>query len=103
MGDHLTVWDSTQYIFAVRQQVAECLGMPLDRVRVLSPFMGGGLGAKIGAGKHAIIAALAARRTGRPVRFFLTRVEESQAAGERPKSAPSLPRLRSTLIPVRSR
>jgi xanthine dehydrogenase YagR molybdenum-binding subunit len=85
-GDHLTLWDSTQYIFAVRQQVAESLGLSLDKVRVLSPFMGGGFGAKIGAGKYAIIAALAARQTGRPVRFFLTRVEESQAAGERPKS-----------------
>jgi xanthine dehydrogenase YagR molybdenum-binding subunit len=85
-GDQLTLWDSTQYIFAVRQRVAACLGIPLDKVRVLSPFMGGGFGAKIDAGKYTVLAALAARQTGCPVRFFLSRAEESQAAGERPKS-----------------
>ena len=53
---------------------------------MLSAFTGGGFGAKIGAGKYAVIAALAARQTHQPVRFFLTRVEESQAAGERPES-----------------
>lgn len=85
-GDRLTVWDSTQYIFAVRQQVAESLNVSLEKVRVLSAFTGGGFGAKIGAGKYAVIAALASRQTHRPVRFFLTRAEESQAAGERPQS-----------------
>ncbi len=85
-GDRLTVWDSTQYIFAVRQQIAECLGVSLEKVRVLSAFTGGGFGAKISAGKYAVIAALAARQTHQPVRFFLTRAEESQAAGERPES-----------------
>jgi xanthine dehydrogenase YagR molybdenum-binding subunit len=85
-GDRLTVWDSTQHIFGVRRQVAAALGIPMDKVRVLSPFMGGGFGSKNGAGKYTVIAALASHALGRPVRIFLTRVEESQAAGKRPRS-----------------
>ncbi len=85
-GDRLTVWDSTQHIFGVRRQVAGALGIPMDKVRVLSPFMGGGFGSKNAAGKYTIIAAHASRTLGRPVRIFLSRVEESQAAGKRPRS-----------------
>jgi xanthine dehydrogenase YagR molybdenum-binding subunit len=85
-GDFLTVWDSTQHIFGVRRQVAVALGIPMAKVRVLSPFMGGGFGSKNSAGKYTVIAALAARQTGRPVRIFFTRIEESQAAGKRPRS-----------------
>ncbi len=85
-GDRLTVWDSTQHIFGVRRQVAVSLGIPMDKVRVLSPFMGGGFGSKNAAGKYTVIAALASRFLGQPVRIFLTRIEESQAAGKRPRS-----------------
>ena len=85
-AERLTVWDSTQHIFGVRRQVAAALGVPMDKVRVLSPFMGGGFGSKNGAGKYTVIAALASRALGRPVRIFFTRIEESQAAGKRPSS-----------------
>jgi len=85
-GDQLTVWDSTQHIFGVRRHLALSLGLSMDKVRVLSAYMGGGFGSKNGAGKYAVIAALAARQTGRPVRLVFTRAEESQAAGKRPRS-----------------
>jgi xanthine dehydrogenase YagR molybdenum-binding subunit len=85
-GGLLTVWDSTQHIFGVRRQMASALGIPLDKVRVLSPYMGGGFGSKNTAGKYTVIAALASRQTGRPVRVFFSRIEESQAAGKRPRS-----------------
>jgi xanthine dehydrogenase YagR molybdenum-binding subunit len=85
-GDALVIWDSTQHIFGVRRQLAVALGIPMDRVRVLSPFMGGGFGSKNGAGKYTVIAALAARMTGRPVKIMNTRPDESQAAGKRPRS-----------------
>ena len=85
-GDSLTLWDSTQHIFGVRRQVAVALGIPLDRVRVLSPYSGGGFGSKNGAGKYSVMAALAARQTRRPVRLVFSRIEESQAAGKRPRS-----------------
>jgi xanthine dehydrogenase YagR molybdenum-binding subunit len=75
----LTIWDSTQHI-------ASALGMPLDKVRVISAFMGGGFGSKNSAGKYTVIAALASRQTGRPVRLVFNRIEESEAAGKRPRS-----------------
>jgi xanthine dehydrogenase YagR molybdenum-binding subunit len=82
-GDTLVVYASTQYIWGVRSNVADALGLPRDRVRVVCEYMGGGFGAKNGAGDYTPIAAELARRTGRPVRCALTRREENQAAGNR--------------------
>ena len=83
-SDELTVWDSTQNIFGVRGQLASRLGIPLAKVRVISRYMGGGFGSKNDLGKHTVLAVLAARRTGRPVRIMLSREEELLAAGHRP-------------------
>ncbi len=82
-GEQLIIWDSTQHIFGVRAQVAGMLNLPLDRVRVIKKFMGGGFGSKNNAGKYTVIAALAARMTGRPVKIMLDRIEENLAAGNR--------------------
>ncbi len=82
-GDHLTIWDSTQGIFRVRSDVAEILGMPLNRVRVISDYVGGGFGSKQESGKYTILAALLSRRTGRPVKIMLSRQEENLVAGHR--------------------
>jgi CO/xanthine dehydrogenase Mo-binding subunit len=82
-GDTLVVHISTQYIWGIRDEIAEQFGLRPDRVRVICEFMGGGFGAKNGAGDYTRIAAELARRTGRPVRCALTRREESQAAGNR--------------------
>ncbi|HSX23454.1 MAG TPA: xanthine dehydrogenase family protein molybdopterin-binding subunit, partial [Gaiellaceae bacterium] len=83
VGDTLNVYTSTQYIWGVRQEVAEALGIPQDKVRVVCEFMGGGFGAKNSAGEYTFVAAELARRTGRPVRCALTRREENTAAGNR--------------------
>ncbi|MGI8420843.1 MAG: xanthine dehydrogenase family protein molybdopterin-binding subunit [Gaiellaceae bacterium] len=82
-GDRLTVHTSTQYIWGVRSEVAEKLGMPEDKVQVVCRYVGGGFGAKGEAGSYTILAALLARQTGRPVRCALTRREENLAAGNR--------------------
>jgi CO/xanthine dehydrogenase Mo-binding subunit len=83
-GDRLTVWDSTQGVFDVQQGLAGALKLPLSSVRVICQYMGGGFGSKIGNSKRAVIAALLARQTGRPVRLFLSREETFVAAGNRP-------------------
>jgi xanthine dehydrogenase YagR molybdenum-binding subunit len=83
VGDTLEVYISTQYIWGVRDEVAEGLGLPPDKVRVVCEFMGGGFGAKNDAGEYTFIAAHLARETGRPVRCALTRREENLAAGNR--------------------
>ncbi len=83
-GDQLIIYDSTQNIHGVRDGVAEFLGLHRNQVRVIKQYMGGGFGSKNGAGKFTVLAALLAKQTGRPVRFFLDRVEENLSAGNRP-------------------
>ncbi|MCS7198582.1 MAG: xanthine dehydrogenase family protein molybdopterin-binding subunit [Candidatus Bipolaricaulota bacterium] len=85
-GDSLTVWDSTQHIFGVREGLARLLGLPLHRVRVIKKYMGGGFGSKNNLGKYTVIAALGAKMTGRPVKIVLDRHEENLATGNRPAS-----------------
>jgi CO/xanthine dehydrogenase Mo-binding subunit len=82
-GDGLDVYVSTQYIWGVRDDLAEAFDVPPDKVRVVCEYMGGGFGAKNGAGQHTFIAAELARRTARPVRCAMTRREENLVAGNR--------------------
>jgi CO/xanthine dehydrogenase Mo-binding subunit len=79
----ITIYISTQYIWGVRKQMAERLGLPPDRVRVVCHAMGGGFGAKNNPGDYTSIAAELAKRTARPVRCALTRREENLASGNR--------------------
>jgi len=80
----LTLWQSTQGVYRVQSQAADILGMPLSKVRVIGRYMGGGFGSKLQAEKETIIAALLAKKTGRPVKLFLSREETFIAAGNRP-------------------
>jgi CO/xanthine dehydrogenase Mo-binding subunit len=82
-GETLHVYISTQYIWGIRQEVAETLGLPEDKVRVVCEFMGGGFGAKNSPDEYTFVAAEFAKRTGRPVRCALTRHEEHTSAGNR--------------------
>jgi CO/xanthine dehydrogenase Mo-binding subunit len=74
-GDHVTVWSSTQVPFAVRAGISETLGLPLNRVRVIVPHLGGGFGAKceLGFEPQIVALALAAKR---PVRIVFSRRDE---------------------------
>jgi xanthine dehydrogenase YagR molybdenum-binding subunit len=83
VGKTLEVYISTQYVWGVRSALAQGLGIDPDRVRVVCEYMGGGFGSKNGPDDHAFVAAVLARRTGRPVRCALTRREELLAAGNR--------------------
>lgn len=74
-NDKLTMWASTQTAFMVRGILAEVLGVPLNRVRVLVDHMGGGFGAKQDLFQHEFLCALLARETRRPVRMEFTRKE----------------------------
>jgi CO/xanthine dehydrogenase Mo-binding subunit len=82
-GEILTVWESTQHVFGVREGLRAALLLPLSRIRVICDYMGGGFGSKGGVGKYSIIASLFAKQLGRPVRCVLTRHEENLAAGNR--------------------
>ena len=89
-GDRLTVWDSTQGVFSVRDAVARALRIPASHVRVIKKYMGGGFGSKLEAGKYTVMAALLARKIGRPVKIALNRREMNLAVGNRPDSVQKL-------------
>ena len=90
-GDELTLYESTQGVFAVRKGIAEALTLPQNRVRVIKQHMGGGFGAKQVAWKQAVFAALLSQKTNRPVQLMLDRQGENLATGNR---APSRQRVR---------
>jgi xanthine dehydrogenase molybdenum-binding subunit len=71
----LTVWISTQTPFMVRGIMAEVLGVPYSKVRVLVDHMGGGFGAKQDLFQTEFLCALLAKETGKPVRIEFTRKE----------------------------
>ena len=83
-GDQLTLWNSTQSVFTVRQQVASALGLSENNVRVIKEHMGGGFGAKQISWKQDVIASLLSKQAGRPVQLMLDRQAENLAVGNRP-------------------
>jgi xanthine dehydrogenase YagR molybdenum-binding subunit len=82
-GETLTAWISTQGMFDARRDLAQRFRLSTDHVRVISEFIGGGFGAKQGAGVEAVLAAELARLTGRPVRLALSRHEDQVVGGRR--------------------
>src|SRR4029077_20266382 len=68
----LLVHDATQMITSTAGALARVFGLKPDQIRVLSPFVGGGLGGK-GLWSHQILAAAASKLAGRPVRLVLSR------------------------------
>jgi xanthine dehydrogenase YagR molybdenum-binding subunit len=85
-GDRLTVWDSTQNVFGVRNGIAGALDVHDNKVRVIKDYMGGGFGGKLEAGKYSVMAAILARNIGRPVSIYVDRKGMSLAMGNRPDS-----------------
>jgi carbon-monoxide dehydrogenase large subunit len=70
-----TVWVSTQVPFDVRNDVAEALDVDRTKVRAIAPDVGGGFGAKLAIYPEYLLVAVAAKRIGRPVRWFESRSE----------------------------
>ena len=82
----LTIYDSTQGIFEVRESVANSLNLDQNDVRVIKKYMGGGFGSKLETGKYTVMAALISRKIGKPVKITLDRKEMNLAVGNRPDS-----------------
>ncbi|SDZ67770.1 xanthine dehydrogenase family protein molybdopterin-binding subunit [Pseudomonas sp. NFIX28] len=83
-GDELTLYTSAQTLANFRGGLANTLGIAPERVRVVSPYIGGGFGAKLIVHPDAVLAALAARVLERPVKVALTRQQMFANAGYRP-------------------
>jgi len=89
-GPRLTIWESTQGVYAVQTGVARALNIPLANIRVIGHYMGGGFGAKLSPGKYSVLASVLARKTGRPVRLFLSREQVCLSMGNRPANTITL-------------
>ncbi len=85
-GDRLTVYDATQGITNVRKRLAAIFEIPVENVRVISSFLGGGFGGKGGVWSHVALAAMAARVVGRTVKLVLTRPQMFGSVGYRPRT-----------------
>jgi len=89
-GDQLTVYASTQGIFAVREGLAEALGIDRKNVRVLCEHMGGGFGSKLGpsatGSAFAMVACRLAKKAGAPVKLMLDRKQQHLCTGNAPSA-----------------
>src|ERR1039458_10636157 len=71
----LTMISATQVTHYLHRALAKTMEVPLGRVRVIKPYLGGGFGGKSDPFAHEIIVAHIARKTGKPVKVKLTREE----------------------------
>jgi len=83
-GDSVTLWTSNQMIDWTRKDVAKTLGIPKEKVRIDSPYIGGGFGGKLFLRADAIMAALGAKAAGRPVKIAMQRPLMMNNATHRP-------------------
>ena len=81
--DCLTLYGSYQMLASGRAQLADALGLKPEQVRMLSPYVGGGFGSKLGIAPEAVAGAIAARKVGRPVKTVMTRQQVFDATVRR--------------------
>ncbi|GAA1274614.1 xanthine dehydrogenase [Planotetraspora silvatica] len=82
-NDGLTLYDSNQGSSAVRDVLARLFGLPPDRVRVIAPHVGGGFGSKLAPHPPVVLAAVAAKVSGRAVKVAMTRQQMFSLVGYR--------------------
>ncbi|MEL7568691.1 MAG: molybdopterin cofactor-binding domain-containing protein, partial [Dehalobacterium sp.] len=80
-GD-LTIWAASQEPFIARHEIAQVLGMPESKVRIIQPYGGGGFGGKCDQ-KLLLVAAVLAKQAMAPIRLANTRAEEFYATRPR--------------------
>ena len=83
-GDELTIWTANQMINWTRNDVAKTLQMDRAKVRLVSPYIGGGFGGKLFLRADALLAALGARAVKRPVKVALQRALIANNTTHRP-------------------
>ena len=82
-GDRLTVYEGSQNIDWVGKHLADKFGVPAANVRVISTFTGGAFGGRTMVWPGTVLAVLAARVTGRPIRLMLSREGVYRTVGGR--------------------
>jgi xanthine dehydrogenase YagR molybdenum-binding subunit len=83
-GEGYTFYETTQAISNHQGTLMQMLGLPKEKVRVISRYLGSGFGGKLWMWPHSLLAAAAARHTGQPVKLVLNRKMMFQNVGHRP-------------------
>ncbi|MCG5215909.1 xanthine dehydrogenase family protein molybdopterin-binding subunit [Streptosporangium sp. KLBMP 9127] len=82
-GGTLILYESTQGVILARKAVSDAFRMRPDQVRIISPYLGGGFGAKGPTYPHTLLTAAAAQLAGRPVKLVLSRAQMYTSNGHR--------------------
>lgn len=90
-GDELTLWTANQMVDWAARDMAKVLGMPKEKIRIVAHHIGGGFGGKLWVRADAVLAAVAARQVGRPVKVVLSR---PQVFNNTPHRSATIQRLR---------
>ncbi|MGR3198629.1 MAG: xanthine dehydrogenase family protein molybdopterin-binding subunit [Paracoccus sp. (in: a-proteobacteria)] len=88
-GQELTVYVPSQWVKGFQAGLAVELGIPDDRIRVVSPYVGGGFGGKGSLYTWTSLVALASRALGRPVKLYVTREQGFTVASYRAETRQS--------------
>jgi xanthine dehydrogenase YagR molybdenum-binding subunit len=83
-GDTFTLHESTQAVVNHQSVMAQMLGVPIEKVRVISKFLGSGFGGKLWPWPHDALACAASRHLNRPVKLVLSRPQTFESVGHRP-------------------
>jgi xanthine dehydrogenase YagR molybdenum-binding subunit len=81
---HLTIHETAQGVFALREFVSMTLDIPQEKITVISRYVGGGFGGKAYVWPHTLLGIVAARTLKRPVRIQLTRAQMYSMVGHQP-------------------
>jgi xanthine dehydrogenase YagR molybdenum-binding subunit len=85
-GSTLTLYEGSQGIFNLQGLLAQMFGLPQERVRVITRFVGSGFGGKLWPWTHCPLAAAAARQLGKPVQLVVSRKMMFQTTGHRART-----------------
>ena len=85
-GTGLTLYSSTQGVWPERRTIAARFGIPVEKVRVVTKYLGGGFGCKGAAWSHVVLAIMAAKQVKRPVKLVLARAQMFGPVGFRPRT-----------------
>lgn len=83
-GDGFTVWASTQNVSGIGGEIGQGVGMPGNKIEIITPVMGGGFGSKFSADAWGVACAQLSKKAGKPVKMMLERDHELMVAGARP-------------------
>lgn len=88
--DALTIYEGSQWVAATQRTYAELFGIPSERVRLITPFIGGGFGSKAFPWSHSVLCAAVARQIQRPLKIVVSRRQMTTNTGHRSETEQTL-------------